>query len=187
MTEPAVEHEPSVELEDSLEDIQAYFEVRGWSDGLPFVPPTRERVARLIGHLGRDGSDVVCTLAPRNGEATVERIAANAVMAGCRPEDFPIVVTAVEAVSAPQLNLNGIQSTTHPSAIMILLNGPVADKLGIASGPGCMGPGWRANMAIGRALRLALLNIGGGSPGDGDRATQGSPAKIALCLSENQV
>ncbi|MPY95978.1 MAG: hypothetical protein GEV08_23845 [Acidimicrobiia bacterium] len=187
MTVPNAQHEATVELEDSLEEVQAYFEVRGWSDGLPFIPPTRERVARLIGHLGRDADEVVCSLAPRNGEATVERVAANAVMAGCRPEDFPIVVTAVEAVAAPELNLNAMQSTTHPTAIMILVNGPVADKLGINSGPGCLGPGWRANMAIGRAMRLVLLNIGGGSPGDGDRATQGSPAKIGFCLAENQL
>lgn len=178
-------HDATVELEDSLEEIQAYFEVRGWSDGLPFIPPTRERVDRFVGHLGRAAEEVVCTLAPRNGEATIERIVANAVMAGCRPEDLPIVVTAVEAAADEALNLNAIQSTTHPTAMMILINGPVADKLSIASGPGCFGPGWRANLAIGRALRLCLLNIGGGSPGDGDRATQGNPAKLAFCVAEN--
>jgi hypothetical protein len=182
----ATEHEATIELEDSLEDIQTYFEMRRWSDGLPIIPPTRERVARLVDHLGRDPEQVVCSLAPRNGEATVERIAANAVMAGCRPEDFPVVVAAVEAVAQPELNLNGMQSTTHPTAIMILVNGPVTQELGINSGAGCLGPGWRANMAIGRALRLALLNIGGGYPGDGDRATQGSPAKITFCLAESQ-
>jgi hypothetical protein len=183
----ANDHQPVLEIDDDLEAMQEYFEVRGWSDGLPFVPPTPERVARLVGHLGRDPGDVVCQLAPRNGEATIERIAANAVMAGCRPEDFPIVVTAVEAVAAPELNLNGIQSTTHPTAILVLLNGPVASKLGIASGPSCMGAGARANMAIGRSLRLCLLNIGGGTPGDGDRATQGTPAKIAYCFAENEL
>ncbi len=180
-------HEPVISMDDSLEEIQEFFEVRGWSDGLPFVPPTAQRVARLVGHSGRDPDEVLCTLAPRNGEATVARIAANAVMAGCRAEDFPIVLTAVQAVSAPEFNLNAIQSTTHPTAIMILLNGPVASKLGVGSGPGCMGPGSRANMAIGRALRLSLLNIGGGTPGDGDRATQATPAKIAFCLAENEL
>lgn len=180
-------HEETFELEDSLEEIQEYFEVRGWSDGLPFIPPTPDRVARLVRYLGRDAEDVLCTLAPRNGEATVGRVATNAVMAGCRPEDFAIVTTAVEAVAAPEFNLNGMQSTTHPTAIMILVNGPVATKLGIHSGPGCLGPGWRANMAIGRALRLALFNIGGGTPGEGDRATQGSPAKIGYCVAENEL
>jgi hypothetical protein len=180
------DHEAVVELEDSLEEIQAYFEVRGWSDGLPFVPPTRERVARFVGHLGRDPAEVVCALAPRNGEATVERIVANAVMAGCQPEHLPIVVTAVEACADEALNLNAIQSTTHPTAIMVLVNGPVAGKMQIASGPGCFGPGWRANVSIGRALRLCLFNIGGGTPGDGDRATQGNPAKIAFCAAENE-
>lgn len=180
------DHEAIIELEDSLEEIQAQFEVWGWSDGLPFIPPTRERVARFVGHLGRDPAEVVCTLAPRNGEATIERIVANAVMAGCRPEHVPIVVTAVQACADDALNLNAIQSTTHPSAIMVLVNGPVAAKLSIASGPGCFGPGWRANVSIGRALRLCLFNIGGGTPGDGDRATQGSPAKIAYCVAENE-
>lgn len=179
-------HEAIVELEDSLEEIQDHFEVRGWSDGLPFIPPTTERVARLVRYSGRDAHEVLCTLAPRNGEATVERVAANAVMAGCRPEDFAILTTAVEAISAPEFNLNAMQSTTHPTAIMILVNGPVAGKLGIHSGPGCLGPGWRANMAIGRALRLTLFNVGGGTPGDGDRATQGSPAKIGYCVAENE-
>ena len=180
-------HEAVVELEDSLEDIQEYFEVRGWSDGLPIIPPTAERVARLVGYSGRDPDEIVCTLAPRNGEATVHRIAANAVMAGCRPEDFDIVLAAVGAVAEPEFNLNGMQSTTHPTAVLVLVNGPVAGKLGVASGPGCMGPGFRANMAIGRAMRLSLLNIGGGSPGDGDRATQGSPSKIAYCFAENEL
>jgi hypothetical protein len=182
---PSVDHEPSFFLEGSLEEVHAYFEVRGWSDGLPFIPPTRERVDRFIGHLGRRPDEVVCVLAPRNGEATVERIAANAVMAGCRPEDLPIVVTAVEAAADEALNLNAMQSTTHPTAILILINGPVADKLSIASGPGCFGPGWRPNVTIGRALRLCLFNIGGGFPGEGDRATQGNPAKIAFCVAEN--
>lgn len=181
-----IEHQAVLDLEDSLEEIQEYFEIRGWSDGLPFIPPTPERVARLVGHLGRDGDDVVCQLAPRNGTATIDRIAANAVMAGCRPEDFPYVVTAVEAVADDVFNLNGIQSTTHPTAILILINGPGASKLSINSGPGCFGPGARANMAIGRAFRLSLLNIGGGTPGDGDRATQATPAKIAYCVAESQ-
>jgi hypothetical protein len=181
------ELEPTVELDDDLEGIQAYYELRGWSDGLPIIPPTLERVERFVGIVGRDPSEVVCTLAPRNGEATVERVAANAVMAGCRAEDFPIVLAAVEAVADPALNLNAIQSTTHPTAILLLLSGPAAQKAAVASGPGCFGPGpgLRGNLSIGRALRLALLNIGGGSPGEGDRATQGSPAKIGYCIAEN--
>lgn len=180
------EHPAVLEMEDSLEDIHAYFEVRGWSDGLPFIPPTEERVERMVAYLGRDPDEVVCRLAPRNGDATIGRIAANAVMAGCRPEDLAIVVAAVEGVAAPEFNLNAMQSTTHPTAIMILVNGPVAGKLGIHSGPGCFGPGWRPNLTIGRALRLALFNIGGGFPGEGDRATQGNPAKIAFCVAENE-
>jgi len=182
----ATVHEAEFELDDSLEEIQEHFEIRGWSDGLPFVPPTQERVARLVGHLGRDPDEVVCSLAPRNGDATIERIAANAVMAGARPEDLPFIVAALEAVAEDQFNLNGIQSTTHPTAILLLVNGPGASKLSINTGPSCLGAGARANMAIGRAFRLCLLNIGGGTPGDGDRATQGTPAKIAYCMAENE-
>src|SRR5262249_25958947 len=166
--------------------IHDFFETQGWSDGLPFIPPTRERVRNVLRFVARDPDEVVCQLAPRNGDATVERIAANAVMAGCRPEHLPVVIAALEAVADPALNLNGMQSTTHPTAILILLNGPIAAELGVNSGPNCFGPGWRANMAIGRAFRLALLNIGGGTPGDGDRATQGSPAKVGYCVAENE-
>ncbi len=180
-------HEPTIELDDDLETIQSYYELRGWSDGLPIVPPTVDRVRHFVDVSGRDPDEVLCTLAPRNGEATVARIAANAVLAGCRAEAFPIVLAAVEAVADPALNLNAIQSTTHPTAIMLLLSGPISEKAGISSGPGCLGPGpgLRGNLSVGRALRLALLNIGGGSPGDGDRATQGSPAKIGYCIAEN--
>lgn len=177
---------PIVELEDSLEAIQDFFETQGWTDGLPFIPPTRERVRQMQQHVQFAPGDVIATLGPRNGEATLERLATNAVMAGCRPEYFPIVVTAIQAVAEEPFNLNGIQSTTHPCAVLVVVNGPLSRELGINGGPNCFGQGPRANMAIGRAVRLALQNIGGGTPGDGDRATHGTPAKIAFCVAENE-
>jgi hypothetical protein len=179
---------PIVELEDDqFEAIQDFFETQGWSDGLPFVPPTEERVASMYRYLpGRSPGDVIATLAPRNGEATLERIAVNAVMAGCRPEYMPVLVTAVQAIAEEPFNLNGIQSTTHPCAAFVLVNGPVARELAINGGYNCFGPGWRANATIGRALRLVLWNVGGGIPGGGDRATQGTPAKYTYCIAENE-
>jgi hypothetical protein len=129
---------------------------------------------------------VIATLAPRNGEATVERIATNAVMAGCRPEYMPVIVTAVRAVAEPAFNLNGMQSTTHPCAVFVLVNGPIGRELSINSGHNCFGQGRRANAAIGRAMRLVLQNIGGGTPGEGDKATQGTPAKYTYCIAENE-
>jgi hypothetical protein len=107
-------------------------------------------------------------------------------MAGCRPEYLPVVIAAIQAVGDQAFNLTGIQATTHPCAVFVLLNGPLAVELGVNSGPNCFGQGTRANMAIGRAVRLALLNIGGGTPGEGDRATHGTPAKISFCAAENE-
>ena len=177
---------PIVESEDSLDAIQDFFETQGWTDGLPFVPPTRDRVSRMMERSDFAPGDLIGVLGPRNGDATLLRLATNAVMAGCRPEYFAVVVTAIQAVAQDPFNLNGIQSTTHPCAVLVLVNGPVAAELGINSGPNCFGQGPRANMAIGRAVRLVLQNVGGGTPGDGDRATQGTPAKVAFCAAENE-
>lgn len=177
---------PLVELEDSLEAVNDFFETQGWTDGLPIVPPTPERVRAMYQYIDRDPDEVIATLAPRNGEATVERIAINAVMAGCRPEYLPVLITAVRAVAEEPFNLNGIQSTTHPCGVLVLLNGPVGRELNVNSGYNCFGQGWRANMTIGRAMRLILLNVGGGTPGDGDRSTMGAPAKISFCAAENE-
>ena len=128
----------------------------------------------------------MAVLPPRQGEATVERIAINAVMAGCRPEYLPVIITAVEALADPLFNLDSIQATTHPVAPLIIVNGPIAKEVGINAGYNAFGQGFRANLTIGRAIRLLLMNVGGGLPGTGDRATQGSPAKIAYCVAENE-
>jgi hypothetical protein len=170
----------------AYEEIDPYYQERGWTDGLPIVPPTAAAVGEFLLWTDRDPRDVVAILPPRQGEATVERIATNAVMAGCRPEYFPVVLTAIEALADPLFNLDSIQATTHPVAPLLIVNGPIASEIGVNAGYNAFGQGFHANATIGRAMRLVLMNVGGGVPGTGDRATQGSPAKFAYCVAENE-
>jgi peroxiredoxin len=164
------------ELEEMLE--------RGWSDGLPVIPPTRERVEAMLG--GLDGGRSLGPVPPAMGEATLERVAACAVLAGCRPEYFPVVVAAVEAALDPAFNLGGQAVTTQPAGQLVVVNGPVSEAIGLNAGAGVLGPGWRANMTIGRALRLVVSLTGGGFPGRLDRSTLGNPGKIGLCVAEDE-
>jgi hypothetical protein len=173
-------------LDGSYADINRHYQEHGWTDGLPIVPPTEDEVGEFLRWADRHPQDVVAVLPPRQGEATVERVAINAVMAGCRPEYLPVIITAIEALADPGFNLDSIQATTHPVAPLIIVNGPIARELGINAGYNAFGQGFRANMTIGRAVRLILMNVGGGLPGTGDRSTQGSPAKIAYCVAENE-
>ena len=168
------------------EEIDAHYQERGWTDGLPIVPPTEAAVRACLKQTDRDPREIVGVLPPRQGEATVERIAANAVMAGCLPKYFPVVLAAIEALADPLFNLDSVQATTHPVAPLIVVNGPIAREIGLNSGYNAFGQGFRANVTIGRAVRLVLMNVGGGLPGTGDRSTQGSPAKIAYCVAENE-
>lgn len=170
----------------AYEEIDGHYQERGWTDGLPIVPPTAAAVTEFLRCTDREPREVIAVLPPRQGEATVERIAANAVMAGCRPEYLPVILTAIEALADPLFNLDSIQATTHPVAPLLIVNGPIARELGINAGYNAFGQGARANVTIGRAVRLVLMNVGGGLPGTGDRATQGSPAKIAYCAAENE-
>src|SRR3712207_2916813 len=128
-----------LEIEDSFVEINETFYERGWTDGLPIVPPTEAAVAAMLGGTDRDPEEVVGVLAPRQGEATVEKIAINAVMAGCLPEYLPVVIAAVEAVAQPEFNLDGVQATTHPAAPLIAVNGPLDRRLAINSGYNCFG------------------------------------------------
>jgi hypothetical protein len=173
-------------VEDDYAAINELYQERGWTDGLPIVPPTEERVAAILRTTARPPREVVAVLPPRQGEATVERLAINAVMAGCRPEYFPVLLAAVEAVADPAFNLDAVQATTHPVTPLIIVNGPIARQIGLNAGYNAFGQGFRANVSIGRALRLVLMNVGGGIPGSGDRSTQGNPAKIAYCVAENE-
>jgi hypothetical protein len=164
----------------------------GWTDGLPVVVPTPERVERMLAASARGADARLGPIAPRGAELTLRALAANAVMAGCLPEYMPVLEAAIVAMQQPDFNLYGMQMTTHPCALMVVVQGPVTGELGIASGAGCMGAGFRANGTIGRAIRLVAMNIGGARPGEGevagdiDRATQGSPAKWSFCFAENQ-
>ena len=159
---------------------------RGWSDGLPVIPATAARVAAMLRYSDRDPLDVLAVIAPAQREATVQAVAINAVLAGCEPRHFPVLVAAVRGLAEPAFNIDSVNATTHPVTVFILVNGPVAREVGLHSGSGCFGPTYPANAAIGRAMRLVLLNIGGATPGRGDRATQGSPAKFAFCAAERE-
>ena len=164
--------------------VNARFEARGWTDGLPIVPPTLPRVEAMCAAASRAPSDVLGEVEPLRGEATVEKIAANAVMAGCRPEHFPVVLAAVEAMLDPAFNMRGVQTTDENVAPLLIVSGPIAARLGINAGFGALGPGWRANAAIGRAVRLVMLNLGGGWPGAVSLAGLGQPGRYTLCLAE---
>ena len=174
---------------DLPEDVAAFSleaQRRGWSDGLPLIPPTEQRVEAMLAGVSRDPLSVVGVLAPRQGEATVHAIAVNAVMAGCRPAQLPIVVAAIAGLADPAFNLPGVNATTHPCGVFVLVSGPAARAAGVHGGAGCFGPAYPANVAIGRAVRLVLLNVAGATPGSGDRATQGTPAKLAFCATERE-
>ena len=175
-----------VTVEESLEAVNNLFLEKGWSDGLPIVPPTEEAVGKMLAATHRDPQDVIAALPPRRGDATVEKIAINAVMAGCMPEYLPLIVAAVEALGEETLNLYGVQATTHPASLLVIVNGPLAKKLDINCKSGAFGPGWRSNATIGRAIRLILMNIGGAFPGKTDMSTQGQPAKYSFCIAENE-
>lgn len=177
---------PQLEVADDLEAVQELYLERGWSDGLPIVPPTPERVRAMLAGGGLDAQQVIAELPPNWGAATVERLAINAVLAGCRPEYLPVIIAAVGAMSEPAFNLYAVQATTHPCAPLLIVNGPIAERLGLNGSSGAYGPGWRANATIGRAVRLALLNIGGAYPGAGDMSTQGAPSKYTYCVAENE-
>ncbi len=168
---------------DTIEALNRLFAARGWTDGLPVLPPTPQRTQAMLG--GRDADELAAIVEPRLGRATLGRMAANAVMAGCEPGHFPVVLAATRAMCDPAFNLKAIQSTTHPCTVACLVGGPVCEALGINGAYNAFGQGNRANAAIGRAVRLILINIGGASPGALDRSTMGSPAKYAFCFAEN--
>ena len=174
----------SIEVDDAPEAVLEAFVAREWCDGLPIVPPTEDRVRAML--TDADPARSLGAMPPLWRTATLEALAVNAVMAGCRPEYFPVIVAAVEAMLDPAFNLYGVQATTHPVAPLVIVHGAYGRRIGIHSGSGCFGPGFRANATIGRALRLILLNVGGAWPGRHDMATQGSPAKFSYCIAENE-
>ena len=153
-----------LEFEDAVEAVEFYLE-QGWTDGLPVVPPTVERVSRFLEHAGRSASEIVGAEPVKGRVVTVEKVAVNAAMAGCLPEHFPVVLAAVEAICEPSFNLHAISVSTASAAVLVVVNGPIAKELHINSGVGVFGPGHRANATIGRAVRLVMQNATGALPG----------------------
>ncbi|TAM85268.1 hypothetical protein EPN42_15405, partial [bacterium] len=164
--------------------VNELFYRRGWTDGVPIVPPTPARVREMVRFSPSSAATVLGELDPMHGEASVEILAVNAVMAGCRPEYFPVVLAAVRGMLDPKFNLRGVQTTDENVTPLVIVSGPLAEELGINADIGALGPGWRANATIGRALRLIMNNVGGGWPGVMSLAGIGQPARYTLCLAE---
>ena len=170
----------------SGDDVSEFMFDQGFSDGLPLVPPTPERVMRMLAGTHRNPQDVIAVVPPNMGVGTVEKIAINAIMAGCKPEYLPVVIAAIEAVCTDEFNIHGVTATTMGAATVMVVNGPIRDKIGMNAGLGAMGAGNRANATIGRALRLVIRNIGGAKTGGVERSTLGNPMKYTMCFAENE-
>lgn len=170
-------------LETDLDAIEYYF-AQGLTDGLPVVPPTEARVRAMLDATPKPADDVVACVPPNFGAATVEKVAVNAVMAGCRPDYLPVVIAGVQAMCDERANLHGVQGTTHTATPLFIVNGPIRGRLDVNCAAGVFGSGWRANATIGRALRLIMLNLGGARPGEIDKSTMGHPGKYAYCIGE---
>ncbi len=178
-------HSRRVELARLEDPFEAAFD-RGWTDGLPVVPPTEARVMAMLEGTTRSPGETVAEIPPDLHPATVEQIAVNAVMAGCKPEYFPVVLAAVEAACTSEFNMHGLLATTYFSGPVLIVNGPIAKRLGMNSGGNAFGQGNRANLTIGRALQLVVRNLGGGRPGEVDMAMLGSPGKLSFCFAERE-
>ena len=167
------------------DDFEAWYE-RGVTDGLPVVPPSRARVDAMLATTRRERTELVAEVPPNFGRATVEKLAANAVMAGCRPDYFPVVLAVAEAACDPAFNLHGQSGTTNAASPLIILNGPVRERLAVNCAAGVFGPGYRANATIGRALRLIMINLGGTRAGQISMSTLGHPGRYTYCIGEHE-
>ncbi|MCU1393978.1 MAG: hypothetical protein JWM34_2406 [Ilumatobacteraceae bacterium] len=179
-------HASTLELAaDTPEALLELFASKGWGDGLPLVAPTPERVDAMLAEATGPPDEVVAVLQPRAGVVTRRVVAINAVLAGCAPAVFPVVLSAIRALARPEVNLRGVNATTHPVAPMIIVHGDIVQSAGFNAGTGAFGPGNRANATVGRAVRLIMLHVAGALPGSGDAATHGQPAKYTFCAAEN--
>lgn len=189
---PSAGNFPEVRVEkipikkDEFAEINTLFYKRGWTDGLPIVPPTKLRVQEMLIGADLNPDYVVGILDPMGGQATIEKIAVNAVMAGCRPEYMPVLIAAVEAVANPAFDLRGIATTTNPDTPMLIISGPMGKQLALNSGTNALGRGWQANSSMGRAVHLIIQNIGGSWPGITDMSCLGQPGEFAMCLAESE-
>ena len=174
-----------VPLSENEDPIEVAYD-RGWSDGFPVVPPTDERILRMLEGTSRPWHEVIGKMPPNLVDCTVEKVAINAVMAGCRPEYLPVVLGALEAALVPKFTLHGLMATTWFSTPVIIVNGPIAKRIGMNSGLNALGQGNRANATIGRAVNLVLRNVGGVVPGGIDRSTLGAPSKYSFCFAEDE-
>ena len=159
---------------------------KGWSDGLPVMPPTKDRIEAMLAAAGLEPDKQIAFIENRQVPVTAEKVAINAVMAGCRPEYMPVVVTTVEALADPRYGYHGPATSTGGSAVFMVVNGPIARELGINCGDNLFGPGWRANATIGRAVRLVMRNVIGTLPGELDRSSLGHGGKYTFCIAENE-
>ncbi|MBT97756.1 MAG: hypothetical protein CL902_03900 [Dehalococcoidia bacterium] len=175
-----------IQVSDDFTEIQNYCWEQGWTDGLPVVPPTERSVRAMLSAYGGEPDTSLGIMQPKSSNVTLEKLAINAVMAGCLPEYFPVVVASVKAALRQEFNLAGNAATMGGAAQVLIINGPVATELGINGDAACFGPGSRANAAIGRALRLVIRNVGGLVPGDMDKATLSTPGRYSFCFSENE-
>lgn len=162
-----------------------FFLEKEWSDGLPVVIPTEERIARMLEATRRDPDELIGAVPPAKGRATVRSVAIHALMAGCKPEYLPVVLGGIALILREEFNLNGVQGTMHGVAPLMIVNGPYARNIGVNGGNGCFGPGFRANASIGRAIRLMLFNLGGALPGQGSATIFATPLRYTACITEN--
>jgi hypothetical protein len=176
-----------VYVDPDIEKISYEFYIKKLTDGLPIIPPTKDRVNKFLEYTDRKPNEVIAKIPPKMGKATIEKIAINSVMAGCLPIFMPIIQNSIFAISEEKFNLPAINTTTHPVSICIINNGPVSHEVDLNCDTGCLGPGSLSNASIGRALRLILFNIGGAIPGFGDFSTMGSPSKYSFCFGENEI
>lgn len=174
-----------IEIAPADDEFEFMFD-QGFSDGLPLVPPTPERVMRMLSGTRRDPQEVLGVMPPNMGDVTVEKAAINAVMAGCRPEYLPVILTALEAVLTEEYNIHGVMATTMGASPVMVINGPIRERIGMNMKLGALGQGNRANATIGRAVRLAVRNIGGAKPGGTERSTLGNPMKFTMCFAEHE-
>lgn len=176
------------DLLDCFDRMNAAFIEAGWSDGLPLVPPTHEKVAAMVAASCRKADEVIGVFEPGFGIGTVEKIAANAVMAGCKPEAMPVVLAMAECILDPKLGLRTFAMSTGPQAPVVMVSGPIAKRIGMNSGICALGPGSisSVNVAIGRTLRLIMMNVGHSYPGVSDMDTIGTPMKFSACVAENE-